>query len=416
MGQKTNPVGLRLGGLRKWKIHWFLESKNYTDFLLLNYEINKYLIGTLRNNVNINALVIDTYISKISLESLYIFVFFYKLRDKHKERKFSRQQQLQRRKKRTYLRYNLNKLIFKKLNLKAFNTSSKYTQNIQYNFITNLLLNINNKNIILKNKKQALSLKNFLKINKIKSFNKLKIKKKRINNFSQNNINYPVQIQKTYKNTKEIKRALSELTNAKITLILINTLSFINFYKQLTNFHYHYNYLLETTAYQFERFEKNMVAWFRYTVKYIEDVTKITFITLVLKQPKFLAKFLGYQLYKTPRTFRHGKVIFFIIQLIKYIYSTRTEITGLRIQFKGKINGRRRARRRQFVNVGSLFLPTYQSYLEYGCAHGRTRYGTIGIKIWICYDNNFNFIIQKIFLLYFNYSSYKFQQKVKILC
>ena len=79
MGQQLNPVGIRVGLHRKWKYDWFVNQKYYTNFLLLNFEINKYLIGILRNN-KVTSFVINCYISKISLEKLYICVFFYRLR------------------------------------------------------------------------------------------------------------------------------------------------------------------------------------------------------------------------------------------------------------------------------------------------------------------------------------------------
>ena len=45
MGQKVNPVGLRLGILRTWESRWFAE-KGYSDLLLKDIAIRKYIQKT----------------------------------------------------------------------------------------------------------------------------------------------------------------------------------------------------------------------------------------------------------------------------------------------------------------------------------------------------------------------------------
>ena len=42
MGQKVNPIGLRLGGIKKWRSMWFSE-KNYSELLHEDLKIRKYL-------------------------------------------------------------------------------------------------------------------------------------------------------------------------------------------------------------------------------------------------------------------------------------------------------------------------------------------------------------------------------------
>jgi ribosomal protein S3 len=406
MGQKINPVGVRLRNIRKWKANWFLASKNYTDFLLLNYEINKYLLGVFRNSTK-KSFIIDCYIGKISLDKLYVFVFFYRLK---KKRKYISVKQSR---KKMFLRYNLEKLVIQQ-NFKEFIKFKKMNKQLKLldiNTIFFSLIHKKKKNYKNFKKWSLISLINYYKKRPEKllnnKYNLLKknsflIRKKKIVSFG--NLDVTTKLRGNYKTIQKIKLSLSELTNANTKLILINVLGFVNFYKHLTKLHFKYNLKFETTVHEFARFEFQMVSWFRYTVRFIKDVTNLAFITFLLKQPSFLAKFIGYQLYRTPRKFTHGKIIFFIIQLVKFIYATRAEITGLRIQFKGRINGKRRAKRKQFVNFGELLLPTYQSYIEYGSAHGITRYGVMGIKIWFCYKPYFDFIVQKFFLLYFDYS------------
>jgi small subunit ribosomal protein S3 len=42
LGQKVNPVGLRLGVIKSWDSKWYA-GKNYSDYILEDYNIRKYL-------------------------------------------------------------------------------------------------------------------------------------------------------------------------------------------------------------------------------------------------------------------------------------------------------------------------------------------------------------------------------------
>lgn len=48
MGQKVNPVGLRIGINRDWKTHWFA-TKEYSKFLCEDIKIREYLMNQLPN-------------------------------------------------------------------------------------------------------------------------------------------------------------------------------------------------------------------------------------------------------------------------------------------------------------------------------------------------------------------------------
>jgi len=45
MGQKVNPVGIRLGVIRKWQSIWFADSRKYADYLNSDLKARKYLMG-----------------------------------------------------------------------------------------------------------------------------------------------------------------------------------------------------------------------------------------------------------------------------------------------------------------------------------------------------------------------------------
>ncbi|MBO1923974.1 30S ribosomal protein S3 [Thiomicrorhabdus sp. 6S3-12] len=57
MGQKVNPVGIRLGITRDWNARWYANSKNYSDFLVSDLEIrnelNKKLAHASVSRINI---------------------------------------------------------------------------------------------------------------------------------------------------------------------------------------------------------------------------------------------------------------------------------------------------------------------------------------------------------------------------
>ena len=42
MGQKVNPIGLRLGIVKTWESRWYAD-KNYADYILADYNIRKYV-------------------------------------------------------------------------------------------------------------------------------------------------------------------------------------------------------------------------------------------------------------------------------------------------------------------------------------------------------------------------------------
>tara|TARA_B100001142_G_scaffold300436_1_gene325195 strand:+ start:21819 stop:23066 length:1248 start_codon:yes stop_codon:yes gene_type:complete len=393
MGQQINPIGIRIGLHRKWKSNWFLDNKYYTNFLLLNFEINKYLVGILRND-KVTSFVINCYISKISLQKLYICIFFYRLR-----RPTSRK--LKNKKKGGKLDYKKLNLKFN-VNFKDFLLKKKFKQ--KNKAILNILIPKDNKKIKIFNIKSSYMKQK----NLIQNFDsKIKIKKIRVK--KKNSIRLD---NKKKKNLKLIKKSLSELTNAKIYLIMVNALSFLKFYEYL---HEYSNLYKLTRQGEYERtfLNNQMISFYRYDVKLISDAINVIYISLILKQPLFLAQFIGYQLRKTPRNYRFGKIIQFLKQNITSVVKNRKEILGCRVQFKGRLGGRRtrRARKMQFINEGIMPLHSYDSKIEYGEAKGLTRFGVVGIKIWLCYKPEFSAALQKDLLIYFGYNKKKLSTK-----
>ncbi len=43
MGQKVNPIGLRLGIIKTWDSRWYAEKKKYADYIYEDYKVRRFL-------------------------------------------------------------------------------------------------------------------------------------------------------------------------------------------------------------------------------------------------------------------------------------------------------------------------------------------------------------------------------------
>ena len=57
MGQKTNPIGLRLGIIKSWESKWYSE-KDYSKLLQEDINLRKFLLKILSQDFNFNKLQI----------------------------------------------------------------------------------------------------------------------------------------------------------------------------------------------------------------------------------------------------------------------------------------------------------------------------------------------------------------------
>lgn len=57
MGQKVNPVGIRLGIVRKHNSTWYAKPKNYANYLLSDLKAREYLFRRLKNASVANVLI-----------------------------------------------------------------------------------------------------------------------------------------------------------------------------------------------------------------------------------------------------------------------------------------------------------------------------------------------------------------------
>lgn len=49
MGQKVNPIGIRLGITQDWKSNWYADSNSYADYLNDDLKVRKFLMKRLKN-------------------------------------------------------------------------------------------------------------------------------------------------------------------------------------------------------------------------------------------------------------------------------------------------------------------------------------------------------------------------------
>ncbi len=65
MGQKVNPIGIRLGIIKTWDSRWYAD-KDYSNFVIQDFKIRKYLKGRLKH-AGISKIEIDRSAKRIRL-------------------------------------------------------------------------------------------------------------------------------------------------------------------------------------------------------------------------------------------------------------------------------------------------------------------------------------------------------------
>jgi hypothetical protein len=220
--------------------------------------------------------------------------------------------------------------------------------------------------------------------------NKVKSKKRYI--ISTKNLYYPL---------SAVKKFLTKITNSKVKLIFINTLSFTKFI-----------YLIEDSKkkrkekFNILQIQKIMLNKFKYNAIFIKDFVHLSFIALLLKNTSVLTSFIGEQFKRLPKNRKQLKLLAFINQTLKIFCQQRKEFIGFKLQIQGRLNRRNRTHKWTFQN-GILPIQTYKTRVEYGYSEGLTRSGLIGIKLWIFYQKLFKNFLKKKLLQYLYYSKHK---------
>jgi len=66
LGQKVNPVGLRLGIVKSWESRWYAGKKKYADYILEDHNIRKYVKKRL-NHAGISRIEIERSSKRVRL-------------------------------------------------------------------------------------------------------------------------------------------------------------------------------------------------------------------------------------------------------------------------------------------------------------------------------------------------------------
>lgn len=100
MGQKTHPIGLRVGIHRKWNTTWFSEGSAYKSSFFAQYQVEQffksffYFYSSTKNSWTKRVWLVDLKWFRSGLSQMYIFIFFYKFRTRkrkpHIRRKFNK--------------------------------------------------------------------------------------------------------------------------------------------------------------------------------------------------------------------------------------------------------------------------------------------------------------------------------------
>jgi ribosomal protein S3 len=118
--------------------------------------------------------------------------------------------------------------------------------------------------------------------------------------------------------------------------------------------------------------------------KYFNESLQVIGTSMVVKSALLLSKYLARQI---ENDFRHNQFIDFIKKALPLFLEHLPEVKGVRIQFKGRLNGSDRSKT-QWFKYGQIPFHTIREKIDYGYTPAFTLYGTCGIKVWICFAPN----------------------------
>lgn len=116
------------------------------------------------------------------------------------------------------------------------------------------------------------------------------------------------------------------------------------------------------------------------TRKYFEETLMLVNSATAIKSAPLLARFLARQL---ETIFQHTQYIDFTKKVLAKLMELRSELLGIRVQWKGRLSGSDRSKKESFQQ-GQIPLHTIDAKIDYGYSPAFTIYGTCGIKVWFC--------------------------------
>lgn len=340
MGQKTNPVVLRIGKFSKWD-SGYIEKKSLElpKQTFDNISIRSFLTKFLKDNgMKLNKLIVNQ-----SENSTHIFVSYYLSFDSQffkgigKEKiKFipkAEKKEISKRHKRRIRRYfNYYKL---KDNLKQL----RHIKNINEKELHRLKIRRINETKIVNAAKSVQSHKIINSIDINSFMNKLFVHLKM---FNKNNTNIFITVEQLNKNIKTLIQK-SQIKTLKNIVIKLRRYKRSPFYK--------------------------------------EGLNVMLSVTQNENSAVLLADFIAEQLKKLKR---HNFFLRFLKSGLNLFTNKKISIlNGIKIKIKGRLNGRPRARHRIIKIKKGVSAQTFQTNLNYSESTSFTKNGTMGVKIWL---------------------------------
>jgi ribosomal protein S3 len=359
MGTTVNPNIFRLGKTKNWPSKYFAKKTTETSvYAFKNLEIRKFINKFFKDN---GLTVNNCKINYSDDGSLHIFVSYYltlkslslvnnlineqkinlvKIRNR-KSRQIKKKHKEITRSVRNYFKYqNIKSNRFLKQNVSKENRD---------NVITSLLRERQTPKIrrvrLLKSYKSFLTIKNFKKFDSIES-----------NSF-------------TTKFFNSIHAFLG--TNIKIFLIL----------SQLNK-----NIRQEINKDKIKFLKKSLIKLRKYKQNdFFKEGVNILFMSTAQQQTaNLLTQFIATQLSKSKR---HNFFLRFVKTGLTLLKNNKdSNLEGIKIKIKGRLNGRPRAKHKIITIGNGVPAITLNSKIDYSESVAYTSNGTLGVKVWVCHN------------------------------
>ena len=258
--------------------------------------------------------------------------------------------------------------------------------------------------------------KNLIKI-------KFRVRRKRKNVKTKTRTHLPkkrIRLTKTQIRLKKLKRRLKKkqflLKKNRVTAVKLLKTRLIPEYPKQKHFNTFSKYLLESlyaytekkltikatlqnlnkglnvrfTNFELHRFKQIFIKLRKfYKLPFFKEALNIITIAMLKKNSaQFLADYIAFQLKLTTK---HNFFIKFLkTTLTLFLKANLTNIKGIKLELKGRVNNSRRTKLRR-IKLGLISLHSFTNTIDYSQSTAYTKKGTLGIKIWIN-EINFNFL------------------------
>lgn len=144
---------------------------------------------------------------------------------------------------------------------------------------------------------------------------------------------------------------------------------------------------------------KSIVKSFKYLKKInnSKDLIHLAYIAVKTKNVQGFCNLLS----KTLKRKSHQQIINFATTLFCKLMQEEMDFIGTRISFKGRLNGKLRAKK-MYIQRGSVSLHTTYATIAYHQGTTYSKYGTFGLKIWLCFTKSTINFLNKINLRRFS--------------